>query len=205
MGILAINLIKLRGWAGITQNQLAERLDVGATTINNIETGYVTSPPLKFLEEIANLFKTTVDGLMGRKPLDVGERARLIYVVSSIDSKTAIVEAEKIVDGVFMDRDKLRGYDWFGLRINDNALSGKGIHAGYTAIVRVGAKVRNGDVVVASVEGRGEAVVRIYHKKDNIVTLRAVNESGLYKDIVINTEENYFKLIGKVEKCEFEL
>lgn len=205
MGILAINVIKLRSWAGITQEQLAQNLGTGKTTVNNIETGYLTSPSPKLLEKMAELFNTTVDGIMGRTSLEVGERARLIYVVSSMDAKNSLVEKSKVVDGIFIDRDKLRGYEWFGIKIKDNALSGAGIFQGYTAIVKMDAPVKNNDIVVAAVNESDEAIVRIYHKVGNIVTLKAKNDSGLYKDITINTQEDSFKLIGKVEKCEFEL
>ena len=205
MGVLDINVIKLRELVGITQEQLAERLGVGKTTISNIETGYLTAPPIKLIEKMAELFATTVDGILGRKPLDVRERARLIYVVSSIDAKTPLVEESKVVGGVFMDRDKLRGYDWCGLKIKDNALSGAGIFQGYTAIVKLDAPVKNNDIVVASVDGADDVIVRIYHKLGDIVTLKVKNDSGLYKDIIIDTRKDSFKLIGKVEKCEFEL
>ena len=205
MEFLAINLIKLRKWVGITQEQLAENLGIGVTTVNNIETGYVTAPPGKLLEKIAALFNTSVDGLMGKNSLEIGERARLIYVVSSIDAKTALIEKSKIVDGIFMDRDKLRGYDWFGLKIRDNALSGEGILSGYTAIVRMGSNVKNNDIVVAAVEENEEAIVRIYQKRGDIVTLKVKNDSGFYRDISVDIRKDSLKIIGKVEKCEFEL
>lgn len=204
MGFLAINLIKLRSWAGITQKQLADNLGIGVTAVNNIETGYVTAPPEKLLEKLAALFNTTVDGLIGETALEIGERARLIYVVSSIDAKTALIEQSKIVGGIFMDRDELRGYDWFGLKINDNALSGKGIFSGYTAIVRKISNVKNNDIVVAAVEENEEAIVRIYQKRGDIVTLKVQNDSGFYKDITVDTNKDSLKIIGKVEKCEFD-
>lgn len=205
MEFLAINLIKLRKWAGITQKQLAENLGIGVTMVNNIETGYVTSPGGQLLEKIAELFDTTAEGLIGKSSLEIGERARLIYVVSSIDSKTALIEKSKIVDGIFMDRDKLRGYDWVGLKISDNALSGEGIYSGYTAIVKMGATVKNNDIVVAAVDESEEAIVRIYQKRGDIVTLKVKNDSGFYRDITVDTRKDSLKIIGKVEKCEFDL
>ncbi len=205
MGVLDVNVKKLREMVGITQEQLAKSLGVGPTTINNIETGYLTAPPVKLVERMAELFDTTVDGILGRKPLEVGERARLIHVVSSLDAKTSLVEKSKIVDGIFIDRDKLRGYDWFGIIIKDNALSGAGIFQGYTAVVKMNAPVKNNDIVVAAVNESDEAIVRIYHKVGDIVTLKTKNDSGLYQNISIDVRKDSFKLIGKVEKCEFEL
>ncbi len=205
MKILSLNLVKLRNWAGITQQQLAQSLDVGKTTINNIETGYFTAVPEKLLLKIAELFDTTVDGLLGKTPLEIGEQALLVYVVDSLDAKTSIAQKSAIVDAVFLDRKKTRGYRWLGLKIKDNALSGEGIMAGYTAIVKLDAPVRNRDIVVATVGQCDEALVRIYQKQGDIITLKAKNDTGLYKDIVIDTKKDSFKLIGKVEKCEFKL
>ena len=205
MSILSVNVKKLRKRTGITAEQLAESLGVGKTTISNIETGYLAAPPVNLLERMAELFGTTVDGITGKTALDVKDRARLVHVVSSMSAKTAIVEADKVVDGIFMDRDKLRGHDWFGIVVRDNALSGVGIFMGYTAIVKMNVPVKNNDIVVASVEGEDEAILRIYHKMGDIVTLKAKNNSGFYKDIIIDTRKDSLKIIGKVEKCEFEL
>lgn len=204
MSVLGVNVIKLRELIGITQEQLATNLGVGKTTINNIETGYLAAPPIKLIEKMAGIFGTTVDGILGIMPLVVRERARLVHVVSSLDAKTSLVEPSKVVDGVFIDRDKLRGYDWFGIKINDNALSGRKIYQGCIAIVKVGAPVKNNDIVVAAVNGRDEAIVRIYHKVGDVITLIAKNDSGLYKDIVVDTRKDSFKLIGKVEEIRFK-
>ncbi len=205
MNILALNIVKLRKWVGITQKQLAESLGVGTTTVNNIETGYLTAVSDKLLEKIAGVFDTTVDGLLGKAPLEVSEQAKMVYVLSSVDSKNSLQETSRIVDGVFVDRKKLRGYEWFGLKINDNSLEDIGIRAGYTAIVKSGAPIKNKDIVVAVAGEDKEAVVRIYHKQGDIITLKANSSSGLYRDIVIDTKKEHCKILGKVEKCEFEL
>ena len=59
MGILAINVRKLRKMTGLTQGNLSTLINVGETTINNIESGYLEAPPEKILEKIAMIFGTT--------------------------------------------------------------------------------------------------------------------------------------------------
>ena len=47
MGMLSAHIKSLRKNAGLTQEQLGIRVGVGATTINNIESGYLASPDIK--------------------------------------------------------------------------------------------------------------------------------------------------------------
>ncbi len=205
MGMLAINVSLLRKRIGITVQQLATRLGVGTTTISNIETGYITSPGMDFLQKLACVFDTTVDGILGNAPLDIAERARMVYIVDSIDPQRPFVEADRIVGSVFIDRDELRGYDYFGLKIRDNSMANKRLLAGDVVIVRVDSKVKNNDIVVAVAKGYETAVVRTYHKFNDGVILKAENDSDLYSDIRGKEGENSLKVIGKVVKCEFHL
>ena len=101
MGMLAAHIRGLRKNAGLTQKQLATRIGVGATTINNIESGYVTSPAPNIIDALAAAFNTDSYSLLNRLSIDVGERAKLVHVVSSISSKKPFVEIDKIVETVF--------------------------------------------------------------------------------------------------------
>lgn len=205
LGILAVNVSLLRKRTGMTAKQLAERLKVGETTVYNIETGYISAPSDKLLENIAAVFDTTVDGLLGKTHLDIAERARMVYIVDSIDAKRPFVEVEKIIGSVFIDRDKLRGYDYIGLKIKDNSMANKRVLAGDIVIVRMNCPIKNNDIVVAATEYDSNAVVRMYCKSNNKIILKAANDSGLYSDITLNSEKDSFNLIGKVVKCEFDL
>ena len=205
MGILAVNISLLRKRIGITTQQLAQRLNVGVTTVNNLETGYITAPSEKLLEDLAIVFDTTVDGLLGKTHLDIAERARMVYVVESIDAKRPFVEHEKIIGSVFIDRDKLRGYDYFGLKVNDNAMANRRILAGDIVIVRKDCPLKNDDIIVAAVKESDTAMVRTYYKTNDKIVLKAANDSGLYGDITLDCEKDSFNLIGKVIKCEFDL
>ena len=205
MGILAVNVSLLRKRTGLTESQFATRLNVGKTTVNNIETGYLSAPSDKLLESIAKVFDTTVDGLLGKTYLDIAERARMVYVVNSIDAKRPFVEYDRIIGSVFIDRDKLRGYDYFGLKVNDNSMANRRILTGDVVIVRKDCPVKNNDIVVVTVENSEVAVVRTYHKIKDKIILKAANDSGLYSDITVDSEKDSFNLIGKVVKCEFDL
>lgn len=50
---------------GLTQTQLAEKVNTKKTTISNYETGYST-PSTEMLTDLANVLQTTADYLLGR-------------------------------------------------------------------------------------------------------------------------------------------
>ncbi|MBQ8808690.1 MAG: helix-turn-helix domain-containing protein [Clostridia bacterium] len=200
MGILAAHIRSLRKNAGLTQKQLAKRIGVGATTINNIESGYLSSPAPKLLDALATAFDTDSYSLLNRISLDVGERAKLVHVVSSISSKKPFVEIDKIVETAFLDRADLHGFEYMGLKLSDNSMIEEGMRPGASVIIRQDALVKNGDIV-AAIYNDSDAVIRKYYKNGNTVELKAANNSGLYPDIIIDVEKERFLVIGKVIHC----
>lgn len=200
MGMLAAHIRSLRKNAGLTQKQLAMRIGVGATTINNIESGYLSSPAPKLIDALAAAFDTDSYSLLNRMSLDVGERAKLIHVVSSISSKKPFVEIDKIVETAFLDRADLHGFEYMGLKLGDNSMIEEGMLPGASVIIRQDALVKNGDIV-AAICNDADAVIRKYYKNGNIVKLKAANSSGLYPDITIDVENEHFLVIGKVIHC----
>ncbi|WP_242306244.1 helix-turn-helix domain-containing protein [Bacillus cereus group sp. BfR-BA-01317] len=54
-----------RKWSGLTQEELAIRLDTKKTTISNYETGYST-PSIEVLDLLCNVLNVSSDFLLGR-------------------------------------------------------------------------------------------------------------------------------------------
>lgn len=200
MGMLAVHVKGLRKNAGLTQKQLATRIGVGATTINNIESGYLTSPAPKIIDALAEVFNTDSYSLLNRLSLNVGERAKMIHVVSSISSKKPFVEIDKIVETAFIDRADLQGFEYLGIKMPDKAMVEEAIKEGANVIVRQDAVVKNGDIVAATYKGNN-AVIRIFYKDGDNVVLKAANSSNLYPDIKIDISKDDFHIIGKVINC----
>lgn len=200
MGMLAVHIKGLRKNAGLTQKQLAARIGVGATTINNIESGYLTSPAPKIIDALAEVFNTDSYSLLNRLSLNVGERAKMIHVVSSISSKKPFVEIDKIVETAFIDRADLQGFEYLGIKMPDKAMVEEAIKEGATVIVRQDTVIKNGDIV-AAVRGNNDAIIRTFYKEDNIVVLKAANSNGLYPDIKIDISKEHFHIVGKVVNC----
>lgn len=200
MGMLAVHIKGLRKNAGLTQKQLATRIGVGATTINNIESGYLTSPAPKIIEALAEAFNTDSYSLLNRLSINVGERAKMIHVVSSVSSKKPFVEIDKIVETAFIDRADLQGFEYLGIKMPDKSMVEEAIKEGATVIVRQDAVIKNGDIV-AAVRGDNDAIIRTFYKEGNIVVLKAANSNGLYPDIKIDISKEHFHVVGKVVNC----
>ena len=60
------NLKEIRTKAGLTQQQLADQIDVGRTTVTMWESG-ANIPPTKYLVAIAEALSCTVDELLNNQ------------------------------------------------------------------------------------------------------------------------------------------
>ena len=197
MGMLAAHIKSLRKNAGLTQKQLGMRIGVGATTINNIESGYLTAPAMKIVDALAEVFNTDSYSLLNRISLDVGERAKMVHIVSSVSSRKPFIEIEKIVETAFLDREEMRGFEYMGIKMPDKSMIEEAIKEGSSVIVRQDAVLQNGDII-AAIYNDNDAVIRTYYKDGDTVCLKAANSSGLYPDIVIDVKKDRFVAIGKV-------
>lgn len=197
MGMLGLHVKNLRKNAGLTCEQLAKRIDVGATTIRNIETGYITAPNEKLLEKLAQTFFVSVYELMHCVSLNVGERAKMVHVAEFISCDKPFLQPELVVETVFIDRDELRGYEYIGVKMPDNSMIDAHICPGDSVIIRQGGVVKNGDKIVCVYNG-SDSIVRTVYINGNDVVLKAENSSGLYPDIRLDKEKDNFRIIGKV-------
>lgn len=196
MGYFAAHIKGLRTYAGLSQEQLALRVGVGITTIKNIESEYITSPPAALVEKLAMVFNTSAESLLGSMSLDVGERSKMVHIVHSVNCEKPFMEKERIVETVFVDRDQLRGYEYMGIVMPDNSMIDEHIVKGASVIVRQDAPVKNGDIVLAVFRG-SEGIVRKYFSDGEETVFSACGNSELYPDIRFKTKEEFF-IVGKV-------
>ena len=197
MEMLAVHVKSLRKNSGISQEQLAARLGVGVTTVNNIESGYLTAPGTKILEKLAETFFVTVNDLLHSVSPDVGERSKMVHIVSSVSSAKPFVEISKIVETAFIDRLDMRGFEYMGIKMPDKAMIEEAIKENANVIIRQNDILKNGDIIAATYHNH-DAVIRTYYREGNIVVLKAANSSGLYPDIVLDVDKDNFHPIGKV-------
>lgn len=197
MGMLAVHIRSLRKNAGISQEELAVRVGVGVTTINNIESGYLTAPETRLLEKIAETFFVSTEDLLHSVSPDVGERSKMIHIVSSVSSRKPFVEISKIVETTFMDRLDMRGFEYMGIKMPDKSMIEEAIKENANVIIRKNDTFQNGDIVAAAYN-ETDAVIRLYYREGNKIHLKSANSSGLYPDIVLDLEKDRFVPIGKV-------
>ena len=181
----------------MSQEQLAIRLGVGTTTVNNIESGYLSSPGTKILEKLAETFFVTVNDLLHSVSPDVGERSKMVHIVSSVSSEKPFVEIGKIVETAFIDRLDMRGFEYMGIKMPDKSMIEEAIKENANVIIRQNDILKNGDII-AAVYKNHDAVIRTYYREGNTVVLKAANSSGLYPDIVLDVDKDNFRPIGKV-------
>ncbi len=89
----------------------------------------------------------------------------------------------------------------FALKVVGESMAGREIHEGDVVLVRPGASIRQGDVVVALVGE--EATVKTYTRRDNQIVLMAENPD--YPDIVPARDGPEFRIVGRVFEVRRQL
>lgn len=197
MNIVSAHIPRLRSYVGLSQAQLAKRIGVGVTTVKNIESGYLTSPPSAIVEKLSEVFGVNPYELMNCISFCVGERGRMVHVVSAVSNDRPFLEIAKIVETVFIDGDRFDGNEYMGIKISDNSMIGEHICPGDSVIVRQDAVVKNGDMVLVVCQDK-DGMIRKYYRNEDKVLLKAENESGLYPDIAVDVKEERLIVLGKV-------
>lgn len=197
MNIISAHIARLRISTGLSQKQLAERIGTGVTTIKNIESGYLTSPSSHIVESLSKVFGIDPFELMNCISFCVGEKGRMVHVVSAVSSDKPFLEIAKIVETVFIDGDKYDGNEYMGIKMPDNSMIDAHICPQDSVIVRQDALVKNGDMVLAVCNDR-DGIIRRFFRNGDTVLLKAENESGLYPNIEIDVNDERFIVLGKV-------
>jgi transcriptional regulator with XRE-family HTH domain len=75
---IAVNIRSLRKSVGLTQDEIAEMLSVSPQSVSKWERGD-TYPDITFLPALANLFKTSIDSLVGMDKINDAEARSAIF------------------------------------------------------------------------------------------------------------------------------
>lgn len=204
MSWFGIHVKGLRKLAGMTKQQLAQRIGVGITTIENIESGYVIAPPLPIVEKISKTFDVTVEELIKSQPIEnAAERAKEVYVINEECNDASLPAWNDVEDVIYVDRDVLRGHNHIAVKVSDSSMDLAGIVNNSIVLVRLNAPVKNGDVVLAEYEDK--RIVRKYFTDGKNILLRAVSNTENYPDIRLDAAEHRSNIVGKVIRVEIRL
>lgn len=136
--------------------------------------------------------------------IDVGHEVReneiQVPLVGSVAAGAPITAEENVESRITLDRSLFRGKDLFTLRIKGDSMKGIGVLDGDIVIVRQQNTAKNGEVIVAIIEG--DATLKRYIKKSDHVVLRAENPE--YKNILVPADRGVWiagKMVGVIRKC----
>ncbi|MCP4785715.1 MAG: helix-turn-helix domain-containing protein [Fuerstiella sp.] len=167
MSEIGQKLRDLRKSRGITLRELAEEVGIHFSSISNIENGKERCGE-ETLTKIAEALGADVDLMLG----EAGHRTLPYRVLGNIAAGTPIEAIENVetfdLSLVFDPRDH------YMLKIRGDSMILDGINDGDMAIVKHGTRARNGQTVVAIVDG-GEATLKKFVKKDRLVVLSPAN------------------------------
>ena len=197
MSLIGLNLISIRKHSGLSLEKFAQLLDVGVTTIKNVETGYITAPGMKFIEKVCEVFAVAEEDLTNSVSPCVGEGHKIVHVAEYISSDKPFLQPELVVESLFLNRDELGKYEYVGIRMKDMSMIDSHICPGDSVVIRLNDVVKNGDKIACVYKGTDSLIRRVY-MNGNEVVLKADNTSGLYPDIRLDKEKDEFRIIGRV-------
>ncbi len=123
-----------------------------------------------------------------------------VPLIGSVAAGMPITAIENLEGHVTLDRNLFKGDGLFTLRIKGDSMKDIGVLNGDLVIVQQQNAARDGEVVVAIIEG--EATLKRYLREENRILLRAENEQ--YDDIVVSSDRDIWiagKMVGVMRKC----
>jgi repressor LexA len=175
------DLKRIREGLGLTQQQLADALHTTRVSIARYETG---------MRRIPGMILVALEQLQGRSEVPM---AGLVAAGSPIE----VVPQSELID---VPPSMLRGGDTYALRVKGESMKDEGILPGDLVIVKRQEMARNGQTVVALVNG--EATVKSYFKKDSHIELHPAN-AAMSPIIVQPPDEFHIEgiVIGVIRHC----
>ena len=175
------DLKRIRERMGLTQQQLADALHTTRVSVARYEAG---------MRRIPGMVRVVMDQLQSKTEIPM---LGLVAAGTPIDP----VPQSELVD---VPPSMLRGKDTFALRVKGESMKDDGILPGDLVVVRKQATARNGQTVVALVNG--EATIKLYFKKESHVELHPAN-AAMQPLIVQPSDDLHIEglLIGVIRHC----
>ncbi len=176
---VSTKLKELRKKAGLTQQEVADKVDVSRVAVGQWESGSVTPRPNK-IERLAELFGVYVP----------------MMVLGSVHAGE--FDEESVSDGDVVNVPSEVKERWphaRAVRARGTCMN-KAIPDGHWFLVDPGTEPRNGDIAVVETEDY-EAVVRRWYRGGDTLMLVA-DSTEHHEDIVIHWEDGAVRVIGTV-------
>lgn len=168
----------LRESAGISQTDLADKIDVSKQSLYKYENDIITNIPSDKIEAISSFFNVSPAYLMGwdvnKEDFAKSEKAAAlplrIPVLGRVAAGVPINMVEDVVDWEELPADMARHGEYFGLVIHGDSMEPK-MSEGDVIIVRQQADIESGQIGIITVNGDDATCKRIMKYADGIMLL----------------------------------
>lgn len=197
---LGDRLKTLRLSSGISQVDLADRLDISKQTLYKYENNIITNVPSDKIEAAAKIFKVSPSYLMGWDlDVDSPNHGVIIPVLGRVAAGIPLTAAEYIIDTEEIPQAMAADGEYFGLQVKGDSMEPR-IKNGDVVIVRKQSDADDGDLVIALINGDDAVVKRLKKYKDGI---GLISSNPTYDPLYFSNEEIESKpveIIGKVKE-----
>ena len=146
-----LKLKELRQQFGLTQNKLAEKLNISRSTIAMYETN-ASEPDFATVEKIAELFNVSVDYLLGREKSQSQSKGVQIPVLGTIPAGIPIEAIQEVLDYEEISEDMARRGEYFALKVKGDSMSPI-INDGDVVIIKKQDDAESGKICVVMING----------------------------------------------------
>lgn len=200
---LAQNIKKLRLNMGLTQGELAEKINVTRSTVTQWETGW-TQPRMGAIERMASVFNVSVSDIVSE---DVPVLSGAMKAISSGESYLPLISLGRVHAGVLADEEAYEKTvnvpsniaknhpSAMVLEVEGNCMNHV-IPEGAHILVDPDVYPSNGSIVVAETEDY-QAIMRRWYKGSKSLMLVADSYEE-FEDIIFTDDEHPIKVVGVV-------
>lgn len=205
-------LKKLREENGLLLADLSDKFGLSKTAFSNYENDY-RKPGLDLVKELAEFFGVSVDYLLGVKNPDEVMSAEMVRehgytsqkeleivpVLGNISAGLPILAQEHIIEYKKVPYEKVKGADYFYLKVQGNSMINAGIHDQDEVLIRRQPEVENGDIAAVLIDNEA-TLKRLYHAEKKLILQP---ENPKYKPIVL--DHGNVRILGKAVEVAHKL
>ncbi|UEA45516.1 LexA family protein [Collinsella stercoris] len=202
MGI-SQNIKRLRKQAGMTQVELAEKLDVARSTITQWETGW-SSPRMGMVQKLAGVFGVTSADMLaedseglpsGAMPVAASSATVPLLAIGRVHAG-ALTDEEEVSHRVEVPSSVLSGHPRaFALEVEGDCMD-RVIPEGSHVLVDPDREPGNGSIAVVETDSY-QAVMRRWYRGSSTLMLTADSHSE-QEDMVFGPEDGPVRVVGTV-------
>ena len=198
------NIKQLRDRAGMTQEELADKLGVARSTVTQWENGW-SNPRMGMVQKLAGVFHVTSSDIVSDEP---AKSALPANAIPMRPSGTLVPLLGHTHMGEVMDEETCDRMVEVPTCVAERHPRGYCVHAEggcmdnrYTSdsvlLVDPDMEPRSGDAVLAELAGY-QSVVRVYQRGTSTLMLSADSHSGEYEDIIVRADDDPVAIKGVI-------